>query len=111
MQSHAAGQSDKVVGSKFTSEILIKHEEIDKAIQHEKNNVQSINKKFAILDVAAVFFLLTVYIVLTYLKYGEDKKFDNNATFETIFDLLFGCSLAGSAIYLSNFMTKATGKK
>ena len=104
-------QNDKVDGTKFTNEFVTKHEEIDKAIQCEKNKVKRINKKFAILDIAAWFFLLAIYIALTDLKYDEDGKFDNNATFESSFDLLFGCALAGSAIYLSNFMTKATGKK
>ena len=54
-----------------------------------------------------------MYIVFALLQYdgGQKPILDKNSTFESVFNLFFGCFLAGSAIYLSNYMTLATGKK
>ena len=56
---------------------------------------------------------MVVYGVLTIIQEDEVKtgRVDTNSTFESCFDLLFGCSLAASAYYLSKFMSQFTEKK
>ena len=78
----------------------------------EKSRIKKINRKFSILDLGVVIVFLIVYTILAWAQYIENAKFklDANSTFEMCFDILFGGSLACSAIFLSKFMTKVTGK-